>query len=177
MCRWTVSKCVGELSPIVSVNCLQNTCRWTVLSVNCLGTHRIEPDRIENRTDHSDKTGWYVWPDFWQAMNSPPNKITHTHTQVETIHNFDLYLISCLFLMTDFICHFFAASNLFSVSDFHYHWTCFRTKRSATYIQVLRHLQIDLVKFIWCLKAMSLEFWIYFKINTEKKNGIKKCLV
>ena len=24
-------------------------------------------------------------------------------------------------LMTDFICHFFAAINIFSVSDFHYH--------------------------------------------------------
>ena len=31
MCRWTVSKSVGELSSNVSVNCLQNTCRWTVL--------------------------------------------------------------------------------------------------------------------------------------------------
>ena len=37
-CRSTVFKYVVELSPILSVNCLKNTCRWTVLSVNCLGT-------------------------------------------------------------------------------------------------------------------------------------------
>ena len=36
--RWTVVKYAGELSPILSVNCLQITCWWTVLSVNCLGT-------------------------------------------------------------------------------------------------------------------------------------------
>ena len=90
-----------------------------------------------------------------------------------TYSDYDILMfLSFLFLMTDFICHFFATINLFSVSDFHCHWTCFRTKRSATYIQVLWHLLIDLVKtiFIRCLKALSLEFWIYFWINTEKKN-------
>ena len=73
--------------------------------------------------------------------------------------------------MTDFICHFFATINVFSVSDFHCHWTCFRPKRSATYIQVLLHLQINVVEiiFIWCLKALCLEFWIYFWKKTEKK--------
>ena len=89
-----------------------------------------------------------------------------------------LSLIPGWFIMTDFICHFFATINVFSVSDFHCHWTCFRTKRSATYIHVLQHLQIDLVEiiFIWCLKALSLKFWIYFTLNNEKKWN-EKCLV
>ena len=34
-CPWSVFKSVGELSSILSVNCLQKLCRWTVLSVNC----------------------------------------------------------------------------------------------------------------------------------------------
>ena len=104
----------------------------------------------------------------------------------ERVHSFTSHFFfffsdeNMWFLMTDFICHSFATINVFNVSDFHCHWTCFRTKRSATYIQVLRHLQIDLVEiiFIWCLKALSLEFWIYFWIKTEqKKKKKKKCLV
>ena len=39
-CRWTVFKCVGELSPVLSVNCLQITCRWTV--VDELSRNRIK---------------------------------------------------------------------------------------------------------------------------------------
>ena len=39
-CRWTVFKSVGELSSILSVNCLQKSCRWTVLSVNCLDSQK-----------------------------------------------------------------------------------------------------------------------------------------
>ena len=75
-----------------------------------------------------------------------------------------------------YLSFFFATINAFSVSDFHCHWTWFCTKRSATYIQVLRHLQIDLVEiiFIWCLKALSLEFWIYFWIKTEQQKKKKK---
>ena len=34
-------KFVDELSSILSVNCLQNVCRGTVLSVNCLDSARF----------------------------------------------------------------------------------------------------------------------------------------
>ena len=40
-CRWTVFKSVGELSSNLSVNCLQKSCRWIVLSVNCLVPAKI----------------------------------------------------------------------------------------------------------------------------------------
>ena len=42
-CRWTVFNSVGELSSILSVNCLQNACRWTVLSANCLDSFEMTP--------------------------------------------------------------------------------------------------------------------------------------
>ena len=34
-------------------------------------------------------------------------------------------------------------------SGFHHHWTCFRTKSSATYTHVLRHLQMHLIRIIF----------------------------
>ena len=48
-CRWTAFKGVGELSSILSVNCLQKSCRWTVLSVNCLDSPRTLASMICTR--------------------------------------------------------------------------------------------------------------------------------
>ena len=41
-CRRTIFKSVGELSSILSVNCLPKPCRWTVLSVNCLDSVYVD---------------------------------------------------------------------------------------------------------------------------------------
>ena len=48
-CRGTVFKSVGELSSILSVNCLQKPCRWTVLSVKCLDSPRTLASMICTR--------------------------------------------------------------------------------------------------------------------------------
>ena len=84
--------------------------------------------------------------------------------------------------MTDFICHFFATINVFRVKDFHCHWTCFHTKCSATYIQVLRHLQINLVKIIFSLMFKSivsriLNILLNKNWTKKQKKWNAKCLV
>ena len=74
--------------------------------------------------------------------------------------------------MTDFL-SFFVTITFSNVSGFHHH--CSSIKCIAIYTQVFRNLQMDLVKsiFIWCLKALSLEFWIHFWTNTNNKSGMK----
>ena len=157
----------------------------------CCGSVTCQPLwvilHIYQRKGEKNKTGWQERREF--EDNDKNTKCQRSYrrtnsylpsTTCKISRSLYHHLKSCFFFFLfpvfndRFYLSFFRTIHVFSVSDFHCHWICFRTKRSATYIQVLWHLQIHLAKviFIWCFKALSLKFWIYFWIDTEK-NGMK----